>query len=113
MEREGAVEGEAVVGPGGEAGLLADRHADDVAALHRVANLAPGDTVEITRADGSTAVFVVDRGEQHAKNAFPTRAVYGNTAGAELRLITCDGYNAFTREFEENHIVYATLVDVY
>ena len=28
-------------------------------------------------------------------------------------LITCDGYNAFTREFEENHIVYATLVDVY
>ncbi|PWF84909.1 class F sortase [Kocuria rosea] len=71
--------------------------------------LAPGDTVEITRADGSTAVFVVDRGEQHAKNAFPTRAVYGNTAGAELRLITCDGYDPATGLFDDNYVVYATL----
>ena len=71
--------------------------------------LAPGDTVEIARADGSTAVFVVDRGEQHAKNAFPTRAVYGNTAGAELRLITCDGYDPATGLFDDNYVVYATL----
>lgn len=71
--------------------------------------LAPGDTVEIARADGSTAVFVVDRGEQHAKDAFPTRAVYGNTAGAELRLITCDGYDPATGLFDDNYVVYATL----
>ena len=42
-----------------------------------------------------------------------TDEVYGDTDAPELRLITCDGYNAFTREFEENHIVYSTLVDVY
>ncbi|MGG7653369.1 class F sortase [Kocuria rosea] len=71
--------------------------------------LAPGDTVEIARADGSTAVFVVDRGEQYAKDAFPTRAVYGNTAGAELRLITCDGYDPATGLFDDNYVVYATL----
>ncbi|GAA1763964.1 class F sortase [Kocuria aegyptia] len=71
--------------------------------------LAPGDTVEIVRADGSTAVFVVDRGEQYAKDAFPTRAVYGNTAGAELRLITCDGYDPATGLFDDNYVVYATL----
>lgn len=71
--------------------------------------LAPGDTVEIGREDGSTAVFVVDRGEQYAKNAFPTRAVYGNTAGAELRLITCDGYDPATGLFDDNYVVYATL----
>ena len=71
--------------------------------------LAPGDTVEIARADGSTAVFVVDRGEQHAKAAFPTRAVYGDTAGAELRLITCDGYDPATGLFDDNYVVYATL----
>lgn len=71
--------------------------------------LAPGDTVEIARQDGSTAVFVVDRGEQYAKDAFPTRAVYGNTAGAELRLITCDGYDPTTGLFDDNYVVYATL----
>ncbi|WJZ66305.1 class F sortase [Kocuria rosea] len=71
--------------------------------------LAPGDTVEIARADGRTAVFVVDRGEQYAKDAFPTRAVYGNTAGAELRLITCDGYDPATGLFDDNYVVYATL----
>ncbi|MFF0990627.1 class F sortase [Kocuria nitroreducens] len=72
-------------------------------------SLAPGDTVEIAREDGSTAVFVVDRGEQYAKDAFPTRAVYGNTAGAELRLITCDGYDPATGLFDDNYVVYATL----
>ncbi|MFI7744264.1 class F sortase [Kocuria rhizosphaericola] len=71
--------------------------------------LAPGDTVEIAREDGSTAVFVVDRGEQYAKDAFPTRAVYGDTAGAELRLITCDGYDPATGLFDDNYVVYATL----
>ncbi len=71
--------------------------------------IAPGDTVEIARRDGSTAVFVVDRGEQYAKDAFPTRAVYGNTAGAELRLITCDGYDPATGLFDDNYVVYATL----
>ncbi len=71
--------------------------------------IAPGDTVEIARRDGSTAVFVVDRGEQYAKDAFPTRDVYGNTAGAELRLITCDGYDPTTGLFDDNYVVYATL----
>ena len=32
---------------------------------------------------------MAQRIEQHPKDAFPTEAVYGNTAGAELRLITC------------------------
>jgi hypothetical protein len=65
--------------------------------------------VEIAREDGSTAVFVVDRGEQHAKDAFPTRAVYGSTAGAGLGLITCDGYDPATGLFDHNCVVYATL----
>jgi hypothetical protein len=33
--------------------------------------------------------------------------VYGNTEGAELRLITCDGYNQATGEFDDNYVVYA------
>jgi sortase (surface protein transpeptidase) len=72
--------------------------------------LNAGDTIEVTREDGTTAVFMFDRGEQYAKNAFPTQAVYGNTEGSELRLITCDGYDPATGEFDDNYVVYAKLV---
>ncbi|MEF3120537.1 class F sortase [Kocuria flava] len=72
--------------------------------------LAPGDTIEVDRADGTTAVFAVERAEQYTKDAFDTRAVYGNTEGPELRLITCDGYDRLTGEFDDNYVVFATLV---
>ena len=70
--------------------------------------LDPGDTIEVARQDGTTAVFAVQRGEQYSKDNFDTQAVYGDTAGAELRL-TCDGYNLLTGQFEDNYVVYAQL----
>ncbi|MHA7284419.1 sortase domain-containing protein [Arthrobacter sp. TMS2-4] len=73
-------------------------------------DLTTGDTIEVLREDGSTATFTFDRGEQYPKNEFPTQTVYGNTAGSELRLITCDGYDPETGEFDDNYVVYATLV---
>lgn len=76
------------------------------AGLHR---LVPGDRITVTRRDGSAAVFTVDAAERYAKNAFPTLRVYGNTAGPELRLITCDGYDPATGSFDENLVVYASL----
>jgi hypothetical protein len=72
--------------------------------------LDPGDTIEVARQDGSTAVFAVDRGEQYGKDDFPTLEVYGNTEGSELRLITCDGFDPATGEFDDNYVVYASLV---
>ncbi|MUN63425.1 class F sortase [Kocuria sediminis] len=72
--------------------------------------LNPGDTIEVTRHDGTTAVFAVQRGEQYSKTNFDTQAVYGDTDGAELRLITCDGYNLLTGQFEDNYVVYAQLL---
>lgn len=75
-----------------------------------IKQLNPGDTIEITREDGTVATFAVDRGEQYSKNAFPTQAVYGNTVGPELRLITCDGYDPATGTFNDNYVVYAKLV---
>ena len=83
---------------GGGPGVFADLHA-----LH------PGDRITIGRADGSTAVFTVDRGEQYGKDDFPTLEVYGNTETPQLRLITCDGFDAATGEFDDNYVVYATL----
>ena len=72
--------------------------------------LEPGDAIEVAREDGSTAVFAVDRGEQYGKDDFPTLEVYGNTEGSELRLITCDGFDPATGEFDDNYVVYASLV---
>lgn len=72
--------------------------------------LVKGDLIKVIRKNGTTAVFVADRGEQYSKAEFPTEKVYGNTDGAELRLITCDGYDPKTGEFDDNYVVYAKLV---
>uniref|UniRef100_UPI0028BD439E class F sortase n=1 Tax=Citricoccus sp. TaxID=1978372 RepID=UPI0028BD439E len=69
-----------------------------------------GDSIEVTRQDGSVASFTVYRTELFRKDeGFPTLEVYGNTAGPEIRLITCDGLNEDTGMLEDNFIVYATL----
>ncbi|GAB3538987.1 hypothetical protein GCM10027403_26550 [Arthrobacter tecti] len=75
-----------------------------------IEQLKPGDLIEITREDGSVAVFAVDHGEQYSKSNFPTQTVYGNTEGAELRLITCGGYDPVSGTFTDNYVVFATLV---
>jgi hypothetical protein len=72
--------------------------------------LLPGDTVEVDRADGSTAVFVVDRVEEHAKADFPSDAVYGDLDHAGLRLITCGGaFDEDTGDYADNVVVFAHL----
>lgn len=72
--------------------------------------LKGGDTIEVTRADGKTAIFEIYRGEQFAKDAFPSQTVYGDTEGSELRVITCDGYDPATGLFDDNYVVFAKLV---
>ncbi|MCA0145519.1 class F sortase [Blastococcus sp. LR1] len=74
--------------------------------------LEPGAEVTVTRADGSVAVFAVDRVETYPKDEFPTIEVYGNTDDAQLRLITCGGdFDAGVRSYEDNVIAFARLVD--
>jgi sortase (surface protein transpeptidase) len=87
------------VNGGGHAGIFARLH-----------ELAPGDEVLISRTDGAAARFVVRRVDQIAKSQFPTDAVYGDTAGPELRLITCGGsFDKAARSYRDNVIVYAAL----
>lgn len=75
--------------------------------------LEPGQQVEVTRADGTVAVFAVDRVERYAKDDFPTLAVYGNTEDPQLRLITCGGdFDAAAGSYEDNVVAYASLVSV-
>lgn len=80
------------------------------AVFFRLHELRMGDTVVVDRSDGRTATFVVDRVEQVAKSAFPTRRVYGATPRPELRLITCGGtFDAATGHYLANVVVYAHL----
>lgn len=73
-------------------------------------SLKPGDRIDVKRADGSTASFEVTRGEQYPKDDFPTGTVYGYTPEAEIRLITCDGYDPATGLFDDNYVIFAKLV---
>lgn len=78
----------------------------------RLGQLHPGDTATVTRADGATVRFRVYRVATFPKDAFPTAEVYGNTAGPELRLITCGGdYRPGTAEpYPDNVVVFARAV---
>lgn len=62
----------------------------------RISELAAGDEVTVTREDGTHAVFSVYRVERFPRTAFPRDEVYGDTATAELRLVTAGG--VFDRE---------------
>ncbi|BBA95294.1 putative lipoprotein [Actinacidiphila reveromycinica] len=73
--------------------------------------LRAGDSVAVTRADGSVATFAVDRVQTVAKSRFPTSSVYGNVDHPELRLITCGGTRiSGGGGYPDNVIVYASLV---
>nr|WP_306239015.1 class F sortase [Ornithinimicrobium cryptoxanthini] len=77
----------------------------------RLAELRVGDQVVVDGTDGSPAVFEVYLTEQYPKDAFPTAAVYGDTEGAELRLITCAGaWDAGVGHYQDNTVVYARLL---
>jgi sortase (surface protein transpeptidase) len=75
--------------------------------------LKRGAAVEVSRVDGRTAVFTVDRTASYSKAAFPSAAVYGPAADAQLRLITCGGaFDASTQQYRGNVVVYAHLTGV-
>jgi len=84
----------------------------DPSIFFRLSEVAIGDAITVEQADGAEVNFRVTRVEQHPKDDFPTLSVYGNTAGPELRLITCGGeFNADTGHFYDNVIVFAEMED--
>ena len=70
--------------------------------------LVTGDEVTVTRADGNVLRFAVTRVAQYPKTAFATEEVYGPTADAQLRLITCGGeFDRSRRSYTDNIVVFA------
>lgn len=81
------------------------------AIFFRLGALRPGDTIDVTLADGITAIFRVTGVRQYAKSEFPAKAIYGTTRFAALRLITCGGtFDYATGHYLSSTVVFASLV---
>lgn len=91
-------------------------HVDSVegpAVFHELGALQLDARIRVLRDDGRVAVFSVRRVATYEKDAFPTRAVYGDLKKPGLRLITCGGsYDADDGGYQANSIVFASLVRV-
>jgi hypothetical protein len=83
---------------------------DGPGAFWELVDLEPGDRVTVDREDGTSIHWRVDVIEDHAKDEFPTEAVYGHTDEPTLRLVTCSGFfDPDTRSYDDNTIVFLTL----
>lgn len=87
-----------------------DSH-DGPAVFYRLRDLERGEEVTVTRRDGSTVTFAVDRIERHPKTRFPTDDVYLPTAAPTLRLVTCGGtFDRASGHYRDNLVVFADMV---
>ena len=100
--------------PGAPGAAVIAGHVDSTAGpavFYRLRDLRPGNVVQVRRRDGTTQAFRVYAVREFSKTAFPTSAVYGATAVAELRLITCGGaFDSSTGHYVDNVVVFARAV---
>jgi Sortase domain len=100
--------------PGQIGASVIEGHLDSIqgpAVFFRLGALHIGDKVNVTLADGVTAVFRVTGVRQYAKSHFPAKTIYGATNFAALRLITCGGaFDYVTRHYLSSTVVFASLV---
>lgn len=101
---DGVVPGE--VGP-----AVIAAHVDSPTAsaiFHNLPDLRPGDTVSVSRSDGTVAEFVVTGMQSVKKHGFPTESIYAPVPTPELRLVTCGGpISSETGLYEDNIVVTA------
>ncbi len=83
---------------------------DGPAVFFRLGALHPGDSVDVTLADGITAVFRVTGVRRYLKSNFPAKTIYRATSYAALRLITCGGaFDYATGSYLSSTVVFASL----
>ncbi|MDH6121494.1 sortase (surface protein transpeptidase) [Kitasatospora sp. GAS204A] len=100
------------VTPGQRGTALLVGHVDTAAGpavFYGLGALRRGERIDVVRADGGTAWFVVDAIDVYDKSAFPDHRVYGRAPDAQLRLITCGGGFSKGRGYQGNVVVYAHL----
>jgi sortase (surface protein transpeptidase) len=100
--------------PGQVGASVIEGHVDSYqgpAVFFRLGALSPGDTIDVTLADGITAIFRVTGVREYPKSNFPAKDVYGTTDYAALRLITCGGVFDYTsKHYLSSTVVFASLV---
>lgn len=100
--------------PGERGPAIIAGHVDSVetgpAVFHRLGELTVGDTIRVSRRDGSRAEFRVTAVRSYAQRDFPTETVYGDTAGSTIRLITCGDWDEQAQEYVGNVVVFGDLV---
>jgi hypothetical protein len=99
--------------PGQIGSSVIEGHVDSyqgAAVFYRLGALRPGDTINVTLADGITAIFRVTGVREYVKSRFPAKAIYGATHFAALRLITCGGaFDYATGHYLSSTVVFASL----
>jgi hypothetical protein len=99
--------------PGQIGTSIIEGHVDDRrgrAVFFRLGALRPGDVIDVTLADGVTAVFRVTGVREFRKSGFPADTVYGSARYPALRLITCGGaYDYATGHYLSSTVVFASL----
>jgi hypothetical protein len=81
------------------------------AVFYRLGQLKKGNKINITRHDGTVAVFQVTGIALYAKTKFPASLVFAPASTPGLRLITCGGsFNAKAHTYRGNVIVTAEMV---
>lgn len=80
------------------------------AVFFRLREIPVGTQIVVPRTDGRKTTFTVDAVRSYPKDHFPSAEVYGATANAQLRLITCGGaFDRAARSYEENVVVFASV----
>jgi Sortase domain len=101
------------VTPGQVGASVIEGHLDGYrgpAVFFRLGALHPGDSIDVTLADGITAVFRVTGVRRYLKSSFPARAIYGATGYPALHLITCGGaFDHTTGHYLGATVVFASL----
>src|SRR6516165_2010656 len=101
------------VTPGQIGASVIEGHVDSTqgpAVFFRLCALRPGDTIDVTLADGITAIFRVTGVREYTKSRFPAKTIYGATDFAALRLITCGGaFDYATGHYLSSTVVFASL----
>jgi hypothetical protein len=78
--------------------------------FYRLKELATGDEINVSLADGRTLTFKVSLVEKVLKSDFPTSKVYGDVDHPALRLVTCGGqFDPIRHSYLSNVIVYADI----
>jgi hypothetical protein len=100
--------------PGQIGASVIEGHVDSYhgpAVFFRLGALRPGDIIDVTLADGVTAIFRVTGVREYGKAQFPARMIYGATDYAALRLITCGGsFDPATGHYLSSTVVFASLI---